>query len=312
MQIAITLLIFAGLAAAISWYGYRVYAKPGRVYERLSDKTDDRIERNADIGYGLEDSGPFVQVVHHIGQKVPLSPADVTQTRRYLIAAGYRSDAAVPLYYGLKVLSAAALALLAVFLRFQMQPAPALGLIMILLGAAGGWFLPGIVLEMLVRRRQETLRLSLPDALDLMVVCVEAGHGLDQAMVRVSKELELTHKDICEELGLVNLEMRAGKRRAEALHNLAERTGEPELRKLVAVMIQADRFGTGIAESLRTHAEFMRIRRRQMAEERAGKVGVKLVFPLALCILPSIFIVSGGSAFIQVYKELLPLLGKGN
>jgi tight adherence protein C len=163
-------------------------------------------------------------------------------------------------------------------------------------------------LEHLVSVRQEKLRMSLPDALDLMVVCVEAGLGLDQAIRNVSEELRMTHKEISEELGLVTLEMRAGKRRSEALKNLADRTGEPELRKLIAILIQADRFGTSIAESLRTHSDFMRVRRRQDAEERAGKVGVKLVFPIFFFILPSMLVVAAGPGLLQVFKYLFPLM----
>ena len=148
----------------------------------------------------------------------------------------------------------------------------------------------------------------LPDALDLMVVCVEAGLGLDQAVRSVSEELRITHPEISEELGLVTLEMRAGKRRVDALKNLADRTGETELRKLVAILIQADRFGTSIAESLRTHSDFMRVRRRQDAEERAGKVGVKLVFPIFFFLLPAMLVVAAGPGLLQVFKQLFPLM----
>ena len=154
--------------------------------------------------------------------------------------------------------------------------------------------------------------MSLPDALDLLVVCVEAGLGLDQAISHVSRELHLTHRAISDELGLVTLEMRAGKRRAEALRNLADRTGEAELRKLIATLIQSDRFGTGIAEALRTHSDFMRVRRRQEAEERAGKVGVKLVFPIFFFILPSMLVVSAGPAMLQVFKYLFPMMENFN
>jgi tight adherence protein C len=141
-------------------------------------------------------------------------------------------------------------------------------------------------------------------------VCVEAGLGLDQAIRNVSQELRITHKDISEELGLVTLEMRAGKRRADALRNLADRTGEVELRKLVAILVQADRFGTSIGESLRTHSDFMRVRRRQEAEERAGKVGAKLVFPIFFFILPSMLIVAAGPGLLQVFKYLFPMMNK--
>jgi tight adherence protein C len=139
-------------------------------------------------------------------------------------------------------------------------------------------------------------------------VSVEAGLGLDQAMQHVARELQITHKEISEELSLVNLEMRAGKRRVEALRNLAERTGEPELQKLVAVLVQTDRFGTSIGDSLRAHSDFLRVKRRQEAEERAGKVGVKLVFPIFFFILPAMLVVAAGPGLLQVFKYLFPLM----
>jgi len=159
-----------------------------------------------------------------------------------------------------------------------------------------------------VDQRQEALRLSLPDALDLLVISVEAGLGLDQAIQYVARELSIAHQALAEELGLLHLEIRAGKRRAEALRNLADRTGERELRKLVAVLIQTDKFGTSMAESLRTHSDFMRVRRRQEAEERAGKVGVKLVFPIFFFILPSMLLVAAGPGLLQVFKHLFPIM----
>jgi len=139
------------------------------------------------------------------------------------------------------------------------------------------------------------------------VVSVEAGLGLDQAIMNVSRELLTTHREISEELSLVNLEMRAGKRRADALRNLADRTGEPELRKLVSILIQSDRFGTSMGESLRTHSDFMRVRRRQEAEERAqGRV--KLVFPIFFFILPSMMVVAAGPGLLQLFKHLFPMM----
>jgi tight adherence protein C len=152
------------------------------------------------------------------------------------------------------------------------------------------------------------LRLGLPDALDLLVVCVEAGLGIDQAILKVSKELKLAHADISQELDMVHLEMRAGIARAEALRNIGDRTGSVELRKLAAVLIQTDRFGTSMAESLRTHADFLRVRRRQEAEERAAKVGVKLVFPIFFFLLPAMLVVAAGPGLLQLFKNLLPLM----
>jgi tight adherence protein C len=142
----------------------------------------------------------------------------------------------------------------------------------------------------------------------MMVVAVEAGLGLDQAIQHVAREIQISHKELSEELSLVTLEMRAGKRRAEALRNLSERTGEPELQKLIAILIQTDRFGTSMGESLRSHSDFLRVRRRQEAEERANKVGVKLVFPIFFFILPSMLVVAAGPGLLQVFKFLFPMM----
>jgi len=171
-----------------------------------------------------------------------------------------------------------------------------------------GFFLPRYFLHRMIRARQLRVRWGLADALDLMVVCIEAGLGLNAAMLRVSDELKDVHRDVAEEFELANLEIRVGRERDEALRNLAERTGEPELRKLVAIMVQTDRFGTSIADSLRTHSDFMRTRRRQEAEERANKVGVKLVFPIFFLILPSMLVVAAGPGLLQVFKTLFPMM----
>ena len=141
-----------------------------------------------------------------------------------------------------------------------------------------GFFGPNEYVRRKAAGRQKQIARGLPNALDLLVVCVESGLGLDQAILQVSKELEHAHPEISEEFGLVNLELKAGKRRVEALRNLAERTGVDDLKKLVAVLIQADRFGTGVAQSLRAHSDFMRVQARQIAEEKAAKLGVKLIF----------------------------------
>jgi tight adherence protein C len=239
---------------------------------------------------------------------VPVSPEDVSMTRRYLIAAGYRNDNAVTIYAGLRVIFVAALVLTAFVLGWSLITIPGLRPVPLIFAGIMGLYLPGLILERVIVMRQEELRMSLPDALDLMVVCVESGLGLDQAIANVSRELKLTHKELAEELGLVTLEMRAGKRRAEALRNLADRTGEGEVRKLVAIMVQTDRFGTSMADGLRTHSDYMRVRRRQEAEERAGKVGVKLVFPIFFLILPSMLVVAAGPGLLQVFKYLFPMM----
>lgn len=253
-------------------------------------------------------AGPFARVFEEVGQALPISPRDSAIARRYLVAAGFRSNHAPAIYYGIKILLCAAMVLTAFMTRDYITSIPTLRIVLLIAAGLAGYFAPNLVLERLVDKRHETLRFSLPDALDLMVVCVEAGLGLDQAILTVSRELSVTHPELCSELSLVNLEMRAGMRRAEALRNLADRTGEPEIRKLIAILIQTDRFGTSMAESLRTHSDFMRMRRRQEAEERAGKVGVKLVFPIFFFLLPSMLVVAAGPGLLQVVKYLFPLM----
>jgi tight adherence protein C len=151
------------------------------------------------------------------------------------------------------------------------------------------------------------MRLGLADALDLLIVTVEAGLGLDQAIARVSEELAFAHKDLTDELRLINLEIRAGKARAEALQNLAVRTGIDDVASLVTMLVQTDKFGTSVAQSLRVHAETVRTKRRQRAEEAAAKTGAKMVFPLVVCIFPAIWVVTVGPVVIKFIHVLLPV-----
>jgi tight adherence protein C len=164
-----------------------------------------------------------------------------------------------------------------------------------------------MVLARLAKRRQHRIRLGLPDALDLLVVSVEAGLGLDAAIQRVGHELAFAHPDLCSELRLINLEMRAGTARAEALQNLADRTAVDDVQSLVAMLVQTDKFGTSVSQSLRVHSETVRTKRRQRAEEAAAKTGVKLVFPLVFCIFPSIWVVTIGPAAIAFIQVIGPM-----
>jgi tight adherence protein C len=250
----------------------------------------------------------MVHLLGSLGERVPVSETSAAIFRRELIGAGYRSEAALSVLVGARTLLCGAGAAAGLLLGDWMAAAFLHRVVLVAAGGSAGWLAPGWVLYRRLRARRERLRLALPDALDLMVVCVEAGLALDQALANVCRELRFAHPDICDELEQVLLEMRAGKRRAEALHHLAERTGEEEIRKLVAILIQADRFGASIGESLRVHAEFMRIQRRQDAEERAGKVGVKLVFPIFFCIMPAMLIVTAGPGLLQIVKYLLPMM----
>ncbi len=237
-----------------------------------------------------------------MGQVAPQSPSEMGKLQRRLVAAGYRNSEALIVFLGVRVaVAAAAFALLATPLFMRPN-------IMLAFGAAGlGYLLPNIVLARMEKRRQHRIRLSLPDALDLLVVSVEAGLGLDQAVQRVGDELVFAHPELCEELRLINFELRAGKARTEALHNLGERTGVDDVISLVAMLVQTDKFGTSVAKSLRVHSDTLRTKRRQRAEEAAAKTGVKMVFPLVLCIFPAIWVVTLGPAAIKIVQELGPL-----
>jgi tight adherence protein C len=239
---------------------------------------------------------------------LPSSPRDVSAIERRMIRAGYRGAGAVKTFYGAKVGLAVLLPALTALLFAGAEGASENLPLMLGIAAAAGFIGPNRFLDFRARRRQKMIRRGLPNALDLLVVCVESGLGLDQAIMQVAKELEHAHPEISQEFALVNLELKAGKRRVEALRNLAERTAVDDLKKLVAVLIQADRFGTGIAQSLRTHSEYMRVQSRQTAEEKAAKLGVKLVFPIFFCILPSLFVVTVGPVIVRISRELLPMM----
>ena len=173
-----------------------------------------------------------------------------------------------------------------------------------------GYIAPTQYLLWSVARRKRAIERALPNVLDLMVVCVEAGLGLDQTVIQAAQELRLAHPELCGELAMVNLELRAGKRRVEALHNLGDRTGVEDVKRLVAVLVQTDRFGTSIAQSLRGHADYLRVMARQRAEERAAKLAVKLVFPIFFCVLPSLFVVTIGPVITRLTRDLFPMLEK--
>jgi len=305
--LAVATLTFLALMTVMSLAGYRMLYKPGRFLKQLGNPVIGDGARHIAIDDQPQPS-TLVTMLQRIGSHVPTSAIETADLRTQLIRAGYRSESAPTVLYGLKIVAILAMLTPCVMLQSGMPPNPVMKLALLASGVAAGWILPRFVLERKVRKRQNIVRLSLPDALDLMVVSVEAGLGLDQAIQHVGRELQESHPELSEDLSLVTLEMRAGKRRSEALHNFADRTGEPEVRKLVAILIQNDRFGTSMGESLRNHSDFLRTRRRQEAEERANKVGVKLVFPIFFFILPSMMIVAAGPGMLQIFKYLFPMM----
>jgi tight adherence protein C len=184
-------------------------------------------------------------------------------------------------------------------------------LMYVVLAAGGLFYLPEIVLMFMVKSRKQNIFLGLPDALDLMVVCVEAGLGLDQAMRKVSEEMKKSYAIVAEEFALCNLQLQMGRARNEVLHELGARTGVDDLKALSAILIQADKFGSSVAQALRVQSDSMRTRRRQMAEEKAAKTAVKLIFPLVLFIFPAIFVVLVGPAAITMINEMFPAMSGG-
>ncbi|HUB83780.1 MAG TPA: type II secretion system F family protein [Bryobacteraceae bacterium] len=299
---------FLMILIAMCGIAYRILYKPGKFLKQLGNpvitgQVQQLIDNDAE-----PQASTIVTVLHQIGSKVPSSETEIATLRANLIRGGFRSENAVPVFFGLRIVATLGMLFLVILMEPKMPPNPMMKMALMVSGCSAGWILPRFILEKRVAKRQEILRLSLPDALDLMVVSVEAGLGLDQAISHVAKELQGSHPQLSEEMSLVMLEMRAGKRRSDALRNFAERTGEDEIRKLVAILIQNDRFGTSMGESLRTHSDFMRVARRQEAEERAGKVGVKLVFPIFFFILPSMLIVAAGPGILQIFKYLFPMM----
>lgn len=246
------------------------------------------------------------RVAKPIVELLPPSPQNVRRLRRRLIQAGYLSENAVTVYRAMVLTSALLLPALAIFFFVMIMRRPmdssTLGLIMVSLGF--GVFLPSFALSRKITSRQNKITRALPDALDLMVVCVEAGLGLNAALHRVGREMELVEPALSEELAITNREIRAGRARDEALRNLGDRTGVGDLKALVAMLVQTDRFGTSIADSLRVFADSMRTKRRQRAEERVAKAAIKLIFPLLLFIFPALLIVLMGPALIKI-SELL-------
>ena len=238
------------------------------------------------------------QVLGDVGKLVPVSAKQAPHTQRLMARAGFRRPEAVMAMQGVKVLLPLGLLALVYFTGlYQMNPIFVLGFAVV-----GGYLLPEFWLTSRVRRRQLMLRLSLPDCLDLLVVCVEAGLALDQAFLRVTQELRIAHPELCEELDLVNAEIRIGRTRIEALHELADRTGVDDIKSLVAMLIQTDRFGTSIAQSLRVHSDELRTKRRQRGEELAAKATVKMIPALVFFIFPALFVVILGPAVISLFR----------
>jgi tight adherence protein C len=314
MALAISALVFLLVTAAITLFGYRRYVLAGRVYENLEHE-EVPVRRMDEFEAFPTPESPdrftISKAAEFIAGKLPPSAETASSLQLRLLAAGYRQQNAVAVTYGLKLMLMAGVTLLILLLEIRSPAAPAVRLLCILVGVFAGFKLPDYVLSKRIAKRKKALKKALPDALDLIVVCAEAGLTIDRSFRNVSHQLSIVHPALCEEFSLFTAEISAGLRRKEALENLASRTQETEVRKFVAVLSQADRFGTSMADALRTHAEYLRVRRRQEAEEKASKVGVKLIFPIFFFIMPCMILVTVGPAAISIAMNMGSAFGGG-
>lgn len=240
------------------------------------------------------------KVAEPLNRLVPPSAAEAAKLRKQLMQAGFRSHNAPLTYRGLQLGAMVGLPLLTgLFYMMTARPLNS-ALLPVLLAFIAGFFIPRFLLKRMIKKRMLRIQWGLADALDLLVICVEAGLGLNAALVRISEEMKDVHPDISQEFGLVNLEIRVGRSREEAFRNLAERTGVEDLRSLVAMLIQADRFGTSITRAIRVYSNALRMKRRQRAEQAAQKAAVKLLFPLAAFLFPTLFIAILGPAALNL------------
>jgi tight adherence protein C len=298
LTVAVFLLVAAGTAAL----GLQLAARRARALERLA------VPRPLVPAILPSPALIWRELVSRIGSIMPLPSKDLPLLKRRLIRAGLRHPNAPRYFQGARAVAAVAFGGLALAVALRAY-AETTNLVMGVGAAmALGYIAPAQYLLWRVRRRKHAIEKGLPNALDLMVICVEAGLGIDQTTLQVAKELHQAHPEICEEFTVMNLELRAGERRHEALHNLAERTGVDDVKKLVAVLVQTDRFGTSIAQSLRGHADYLRSMARQRAEEKASKLAVKLVFPIFFCVLPTLFVVTVGPVMTRLVRDLLPFI----
>ena len=281
---------------------------PNRVQQRVAGA-------RGDVGGNVPLSGwreRFATAVRPLAKlSLPTEGWEGSAMRIRFINAGWRQPSAPTIFFGIKSLLAFVLPLFVLVGGGEALLAAGSNRILLALVAAAaiGYYLPNLVLSHVIEVRKREIFESFPDALDLLIICVEAGQGLDQALGKVAAEIDIKSKVLAQELQLVLIELRSGFSKEAALRHLALRTGVEEIDLLVAMMIQADRFGTSMGDSLRVHADNLRTKRRQRAEEEAAKIAVKLLLPLIFMIFPTLMLVLVGPAMIQIYRVLLPTLG---
>lgn len=315
MQQVVPLAIFGAFAAG-AWLVLNMFAreKP-RTLERLEEyKNPIRRKKREEEESAMKKQDAMTRLLAKASPALskPLQPqneAEVGKLKERLNHAGFRHESAPQMFLALKfgaLICGLTISGVGVLLFTELSQKN----IMTAISVAGVMFyLPDLVLYFIGKSRKEQIFLGLPDALDLMVVCVEAGLGLDQAMRKVAEEMKRTYPIISEEFNLANFQLQVGKTRSDVLHELGERSGVDDLRQLAAILIQADKFGSSVAQALRVQSESMRTRRRQLAEEKAAKTAVKLIFPLVIFIFPGIFVILVGPAAITMIRQMFPMMG---
>lgn len=289
----LTLLAFLAAFLLTSSIGILVFYRKTAL-RRLSQMVSPPVDEVLLRSIAPTNSSKIQKLTKPFENVVPRTKEDISTLQTRLTRAGYRDKTGINIFYGAKALVPGSLCLLAVVTGiYSFNP-------FFVFSIAGGlgFLIPDFFLSNRIKKRQQALRLGLPEALDLIVICVEAGLSMDKATLRASEELRISQPEIADELNLVYLEQRAGRPRAEAWKHFGDRTAVDTIRTLASILIQADKFGTGIGKTLRTHSETLRTRRRQDAEELAAKTPVKLVFPLVLFIFPSLFVVTLGPSMI--------------
>ena len=295
----ILLLSAALLFAAVFISGYAILMPRPNIDERLRGAA--KPKKHFDFFSLLKKSE---KVLKPLGEILPRSPEEMSRQEKRLAQAGIRRRDAPYILYGIKI----ALALILIVVFTMAAPPKTNVVLAIALAVLFGALIPDIIVSRLIKNRKESLQRALPDALDLAVVSVEAGLGLDQSLVRIGQELKKVYPALSDELNLYSLEVNAGRKRADAMRNLGQRTEVDDIKSFVTVLIQTDRFGTSVAQSLRVFADSMRTKRRQRAEEHAAKMGVKMIPPIVFFIFPAIFVVVLGPAAIQFARVLMPMI----
>jgi tight adherence protein C len=306
--------VFLGVGTLV-WFLMDYFSSDEKraVAEDRLDRLNDRKRKNAETAVN---SGRFDRFTDALEQASPslskyLEPKTTVERNKLaqrLSEAGYRTETAAAMFLSMKVIAGMTGFILGGGLSTILLGFNTGVLLKALLGGGILFFLPEFILDFLAKKRRQAITLALPDCLDLLVVSVEAGLGLDQAMRKVSEEMASSYPILTEEIQLCTLHLQMGKVRSEVLQDLGNRTGVEDLRTLASLLIQADKFGSGVAQALRVQSDSMRIKRQQIAEEKAAKTAVKLIFPLVIFIFPGVFVVLVGPAAIQMAREMLPAM----